>query len=393
MALTNPIIDPTAQNLALIQQGMPQAPVEEPVQPLAPIQQQATPEDVFNYKAEQSRIAQMRELARTMYDSKAPEGKMISGWYVPPSGTEVMAHALSQMMGAYTSADANTKADQAEVKKNQQLGEMLNQFGGGTPEDMYKQGIRLVQNGEPELGKAMIAGSMSARNTDAKGTTQIYLGDKRAEVQTGEGDKNRASREGIATNNNATTLEVAGLRQEMANEKAQRAQELKVQESNKKFNEEKQKKLVQLTAAEAALNDVDKLLVSNPTHSGGGALIDKGMDAVGLPATDGAKVAAQLKIAANPILMSVPRFEGPQSDKDTATYKEAAGQLGDETISIGKRQAAAAMIREILVRNKLATEAMEPQVIGNTTPPAAASTSATPAKVQSYAEWKKANGK
>lgn len=48
----------------------------------------------------------------------------------------------------------------------------------------------------------------------------------------------------------------------------------------------------------------------------------------------------QLKVLSSRILMQVPRFQGPQSDKDVATYKEAAGSLADPTKSIASRQAA-----------------------------------------------------
>ncbi|HET8687318.1 MAG TPA: transglycosylase SLT domain-containing protein [Methanosarcina sp.] len=56
--------------------------------------------------------------------------------------------------------------------------------------------------------------------------------------------------------------------------------------------------------------------------------------------TEGAKATAQLQVLGNRILMNVPRFEGPQSDRDTAVYKQAAGDLSNPEAPIGQRIAA-----------------------------------------------------
>ena len=45
--------------------------------------------------------------------------------------------------------------------------------------------------------------------------------------------------------------------------------------------------------------------------------------------------------------MNVPRFEGPQSDRDTATYREAAGNLANPNIPVETRIAAFKTIQEI----------------------------------------------
>lgn len=99
-----------------------------------------------------------------------------------------------------------------------------------------------------------------------------------------------------------------------------------------------------------SLDAIDVLLNLNPTASTGGALIDQALGFFG-QSTQGGDVAAALKTEANKILMSVPRFEGPQSDKDTASYREAAGDLGNEKLPISKRRAAVNQIREIMNRN------------------------------------------
>jgi hypothetical protein len=55
----------------------------------------------------------------------------------------------------------------------------------------------------------------------------------------------------------------------------------------------------------------------------------------------------KLKVLGSRILMQVPRFQGPQSDKDVAVYKEAAGSLSDPNKSIASRMGALQTIKDM----------------------------------------------
>jgi hypothetical protein len=48
----------------------------------------------------------------------------------------------------------------------------------------------------------------------------------------------------------------------------------------------------------------------------------------------------------------VPRFEGPQSDKDTQSYKEAAGQLADPTLPTKIRKEAGKTVLRLMQSRK-----------------------------------------
>jgi hypothetical protein len=76
-----------------------------------------------------------------------------------------------------------------------------------------------------------------------------------------------------------------------------------------------------------------------PTGSGAGKIYDSVNRFVGRP-TEGAKGAQQLKVLAGRLTASVPRFQGPQSDKDVQLYREMAAQVGDESLTLEERQAA-----------------------------------------------------
>jgi GH24 family phage-related lysozyme (muramidase) len=85
-------------------------------------------------------------------------------------------------------------------------------------------------------------------------------------------------------------------------------------------------------------------LLERSTGSGVGRLLDVAGEFVGV-SSRGAQAAAALAPIADVVLKMVPRFEGPQSDKDTAAYQAAAGRLADPTIPNETRLAAA---REII---------------------------------------------
>jgi len=88
-------------------------------------------------------------------------------------------------------------------------------------------------------------------------------------------------------------------------------------------------------------------LIDRSTGSGAGALADVAAGFVGI-GTPGAVAIGKLQPIADMVLKIVPRFEGPQSDKDTASYKEAAGKLADPATPNNIRRAAANEILRIL---------------------------------------------
>ena len=87
------------------------------------------------------------------------------------------------------------------------------------------------------------------------------------------------------------------------------------------------------------------------TASGAGKMLDAAGNFIGY-ATSGSIAAAELKPVGDLALKMVPRFEGPQSDKDTASYTLAAGQLANENLPIKTRRAAAETVVRIMERRK-----------------------------------------
>lgn len=92
-------------------------------------------------------------------------------------------------------------------------------------------------------------------------------------------------------------------------------------------------------------------LIDQSTGSGVGRAVDVANRLVGR-ATEGDIAIGKLKPIADIVLKMVPRFEGPQSDKDTQSYKEAAGQLADPTMPRAIRKAAAQTIIRLMENRK-----------------------------------------
>lgn len=125
-----------------------------------------------------------------------------------------------------------------------------------------------------------------------------------------------------------------------------------------------------LSVAISELSEITKDggLIDQSTGSYIGKGVDLGYRAVG-KATPGDIAAGKLAPIADLVLKMVPRFEGPQSDKDTASYKQAAGQLSDSSLPTEIRKEAGKEILRLMKnrKNQFITSDM---ASGNTAMPA-----------------------
>lgn len=119
-------------------------------------------------------------------------------------------------------------------------------------------------------------------------------------------------------------------------------------------------------------------LIDQSTGSGAGRAVDTTAGFFGMD-TSGAIAGSRLAPIADMALKLVPRFEGPQSDKDTQSYKEAAGQLADTSITRERRKAAAREIVRIMKarRNQFVPAGMEFEPEAQPTPAAPSGASVT----------------
>lgn len=91
-------------------------------------------------------------------------------------------------------------------------------------------------------------------------------------------------------------------------------------------------------------------LIDMSTNSVIGNILDEivAQASGGLITLPGDVAAGQMEVIAHLARMAVPRFEGPQSEKDAATYERASGQLADPNTSNTIKRAAAQTVVEML---------------------------------------------
>ena len=108
-----------------------------------------------------------------------------------------------------------------------------------------------------------------------------------------------------------------------------------------------------LDTAIAELKDITKDggLIDQSTGSGAGRAVDVAAGFFG-KATPGAIAAAKLAPISDLALKMIPRFEGPQSDKDTQSYKEAAGQLANTSLPAAIRKEAGRTVLRLMENRK-----------------------------------------
>jgi hypothetical protein len=109
----------------------------------------------------------------------------------------------------------------------------------------------------------------------------------------------------------------------------------------------------ELDQAIVELTDVTKDggLIDQSTGSGVGRAVDIGARFIG-QAMPGDIAIGKLQPIADLSLKMIPRFEGPQSNADTTSYKQAAGQLADPTLPPEIRKAAGKTVLRLMKSRK-----------------------------------------
>lgn len=129
----------------------------------------------------------------------------------------------------------------------------------------------------------------------------------------------------------------------------------------------KKQQSIDLDRAIKELTDVTKDggLIDQSTGGGIGRAIDVTAGFFN-KATPGAIAIGKLQPIADMALKMVPRFEGPQSDKDTKSYKEAAGQLADPNMPTEIRKEAGKTVLRLMKERKgqFVSESMAAEGIG-----------------------------
>lgn len=107
-----------------------------------------------------------------------------------------------------------------------------------------------------------------------------------------------------------------------------------------KFSEDLRKNVKNAKDAFTTIQAVSDILGSNKPSSGRAENIMTGTREFFGGGGEQSKSDAQLRVLGQKLVQQVPRFEGPQSDKDVASYQAAAGDIGNPNMPIASRMAA-----------------------------------------------------
>lgn len=105
------------------------------------------------------------------------------------------------------------------------------------------------------------------------------------------------------------------------------------------------KQAEQSKTALTIIGEAEKL-IGGATGSYLGAAADQATRVFGA-ATSGDEAIAQLQALEGALMLNQPRMEGPQSDRDTALYKQMAGRIGDPTVPNSMKKAALTTIKSL----------------------------------------------
>jgi len=129
-------------------------------------------------------------------------------------------------------------------------------------------------------------------------------------------------------------------------------------------------------------------LIDQSTGSGFGRALDASAGFFGAE-TKGDLAIAKLQPISDKIIKMVPRFEGPQSDKDTLSYQQAGGMLADPTLPTARRKAAA---KEILrLHTKYPNQFVSSEMAAEGTGPAGGEARGMSADDKQALDWANAN--
>lgn len=145
------------------------------------------------------------------------------------------------------------------------------------------------------------------------------------------------------------------------------------------------KQLQKVRDAQTALALLDQAegIIPQATGSGLGSRADVAAGFFG-QTTAGAEATDQLKIIAERLTQQVPRFEGPQSDKDTESYRRAAGDLANDKIPRARRLKALETLRDLNLKAVQYQGAPPPVTTPRATAPRPAQAPAAPKPQQGW---------
>jgi hypothetical protein len=329
------------------------------------------------------READLKERIKAAREKAAPQGQMVSGYYVPPSKAQMLTPLVEQLTQALEKKGLD--ADQTGYDKYE-MQAVARHLAMKPPDDApqptklawAQQGAQIpalrslmmdyqkdqlvnepervaVRTDKKEAQAAALAAkkeALQATLEDRQQAREDQAARQREHDETlramksmgGGGGGDRASNYQIVQDAQGNAYRVNKLTGEVSPLGAIGRETASLTADRTKQGENK-------SNAAKALEDLNEAetLLKTATGSKGGALRDAIAGAAGI-STDGAKAAAALETVANGIVANIPRMAGQVSDADLAFLKKQGGDLANKELPTETRLAALKQVRRIMSR-------------------------------------------
>jgi len=337
------------------------------------------------------READLKERMKAAREKIAPQGQMVSGYYVPPSTAQMLTPLVEQLslamekkgldadltgydkyemqavkrhMAGKPADDAPQAAKLAWAQQGAQIPALRSLMADYTKDQLVDEPERVAVRADRKEARAQtIAESqrkqqedlaykrerdeqndqlrrdLAADSNDLRRTLAAAV---RANGGGGGGDK--ASNYQIVQDAQGSAFRVNKLTGEVSPLGAIGRETASLTADRTKQGENK-------TNAAKALEDLNEAetLLKTATGSKAGSLRDTIAGAAGF-STEGAKAAAALETVSNGIVANIPRMAGQVSDADLAFLKKQGGDLANKELPTETRLAALKQVRRIMTR-------------------------------------------
>jgi hypothetical protein len=273
-------------------------------------------------------------------------------------------YALEQQRAAQAQAEQKDQAAAQEAALTQallpaytygiQTGDIAGAFDLVPPEMQANLApyVQALEGKTPEEVRSALIGSLSASKAGQEALAAIQRAET-AGIQRGQLDvsRQRLALDAAAANQPEAMTPYQEAQIALEREKLAQPPKPTAEEAKKRLADEKRVKDLDLAIAEVETVMKPGGLIDQSTGSYLGNLIDTAVATIGV-GTPGYIANAQLAPIADLALKMVPRFEGPQSNYDVQSYKDAAGNLADPNVPNSVRKAAADTIVRLFRKYK-----------------------------------------
>ena len=315
--------------------------------------------DLVSYDTVDHVLASLEQKVNAGQITQAQKDQVIAG--LPNNDSEIPAWQIRTMRGLLTPKERleDVRAAKKDIREDQRLN-LEEQRLGFEETRLVNEQARLQLEGDRIAEQTRHANAMERIGQAGADRAQLQAEEtarhnkemerlRRAEINkpsAGE-NPNKVAHTSTDDQGNVTFYNAFGQKIRTETNAGKRSPQLiKQEQAEKNLSRD-----IERTTKELDEITKDGGLIDQATGSGAGRLVDLGAQFIG-KATKGDIATGKLQPIADMVLKMVPRFEGPQSNADVASYNQAAGQLANPNLPNEIRKEAGKTILRLMRERK-----------------------------------------